>query len=307
MKTLLLLNCLLFSFAGFAQLAPVTVRTEPGPDRTYTIYAENKSDADYTVKLMFNLIGYTTNLSGNPGFAIATKGSSVVAKLSPDKMASSPTFTYTYQYFPGPALRKAPDTSVAYLLPGTAGNMLVVSGVRNFLDAINQKSSDNYFASSFMYQFGDTICATRAGTVYESFDGVKEGEANDQFYKRERNRLSVQHRDGTLSEYSMLAPIKLLVADGDNVVPGQPLAVFNKDSDKYILLYAVRYLEEKRLHKTIDLAKPPDYYIYLHPLFYTGESAAGIVQSGKTYTVAHNKEIIAKELSKKEKKKLGLQ
>jgi hypothetical protein len=47
------------------------------------------------------------------------------------------------------------------------------------------------------------------------------------------------------------------------------------------------------------------YYINLPMHFFTGENGIA-VQANRAYTVTHPREIIAAELSKKEKKKLGL-
>jgi hypothetical protein len=305
MKNLILISLVVLAIPVFSQTAPITVRYEQNSDRTVSIYADNSSDADYTIKLMLSMTGMASNTS-NPALLRVSKGSTQLAKLTPEKNSGMPSWKYSYQYFPGLPFRKAPDTSVVYLLPGTEGNILVVGGITDLPQMFGQKSTSNNFTTPFLYQYGDTICASRAGIVYEAYNGAIIGEKNNQILSTERNKLNIQHKDGTLSHYTVLSPIKLLVGDGQYVVPGQPLAVFNKESDKYIMMLNIRYLDEKALSKEVDLANPSSYYISLRPLFYS-DGAATSLKPGKNHTVVYSKEVIAKELSKKEKKKLGLE
>jgi hypothetical protein len=310
MKNQLLIFCFaLLSANAFSQTTLITCRTQTNSDQSVIIYADNKSDADYTVKLYLSLTGYTSTLSPNPGLVrVPGKGSTQIAKITPDKTGALASWSYRYQYYPGVSFRKTPDTSITYLLPGTAGNMLVASGVTNMQQLMGQKVTDNNISTGFMYQLGDTICAARAGTVYESYSGATEGEKFDQTFNRSaRNQLHVQHKDGSISHYSILAPIKLLVSDGEHVVPGQPLAVFNKEAEKYTMLYSVYYIEEKKLMKEIEDPTKPDFWGYLQPAFLVGGTTTREIAPGKTYTVEFNNEVIARELSKKEKKNLGLQ
>jgi hypothetical protein len=218
-----------------------------------------------------------------------------------------------YTYYPGTTIRRAPDSSFVYLLPGTEGTRLRVSRVTYVGERFGQKSQDNFSATGFIYKMGDTICASRAGTVYDCSDAIKEGEKGTEWYKRDRNRINIQQKDGTLANYSILSPIQLLVAPGDYVVPGQPLAVFNKESEKYNVLLSVFYLDEKKTlvdNTSTSSEKLPSAYTYLSTAFYvdptdkTG-SPAGL-EISKYYISAHPKEIVATELSKKDKKKLGL-
>ena len=119
---------------------------------------------------------------------------------------------------------------------------------------------------------GDTICAARAGTVYDCSDEAKDGEKGNQYYsKNNRNKIGIQHKDGSMAHYSILAPIQLLVEAGDNVIPGQPLAVFNKESEKYTVLFSVNYLDEKRITVDVNNNDPQmpvaSPYLYLPAFF----------------------------------------
>ena len=298
---LLFISCLLLWGNAFAQVQLITVKPEQNADRSITLYAESIAYADYTVRLGLTINGFS---STPPRIVTVGKGRTQLTKLVPDRNNNTPAYSYQIRYFAGVAFRKKPDTTIQYLLPGTEGNMVRVTRVDAIAKTIGTKTPDNYFGTGFMFQLEDTICATRAGTVYETYDGAVEGEKNNQLFNSNRNKISIEHKDGSLSHYSLLAPIKLLVSDGDYVVPGQPLAIFNKESDKYMLLYSVNYLDEKSLIPDM----PPVnnlYYKYLAPVFFVGNDVTMDLE--KSYTITYSKEVIGQELSKKDKKKLGIQ
>ena len=93
---------------------------------------------------------------------------------------------------------------------------------------------------------------------------VSEGEKSTEFYKSERNKIAIQHKDGSIGAYSILAPIKFSAGLGDYVIPGQALAVFNKESEKYLVLFSTYYLDKKKLLTENNTGKipAPSYFAY---------------------------------------------
>ncbi|MES2372404.1 MAG: hypothetical protein V4557_07480 [Bacteroidota bacterium] len=317
----LLLLFMLFVLNGFSQQRLITCSSERNPDNTVSIYADAQISGEYTVKITFtDFQGYACSMmntyrSGGSEIGLATvfRGRREIAKLTPVKNASMYSSSYNYTYYPGTTVRKTPDSSFVYLLPGTEGTRLRVSGVTYIGERFGQKSQENFSAVGFIYKLGDTICASRAGTIYDCSDAIKEGERGSEWYKSNRNRIAIQQKDGTLAHYSILSPIQLLVEAGDYVVPGQPLAVFNKTSEKYNVMFSVYYLDEKKI--LVDNTKSsserlPGAYTYLSTAFYLEPTDKATSPTGleisKQYVTAHPKEIVATELSKKDKKKLGL-
>jgi len=189
--------------------------------------------------------------------------------------------------------------------------VLRISKVSSVANRLGQKNANEFYGTGFIYGTGDTICAARAGTVYECSDEIKEGEKGNEVYHSNRNRVRIQHKDGTLSHYSIRAPIKLLVAEGDYVVPGQPIAVFNKESERYEVLFSVEYLDEKRVMagNTSDASANLVYYFSLPTVFCVNEDGQTnpLTVMNQTFKISHPKQFIGLELSKKQKKKLGLQ
>jgi len=310
-RAILITGLSLFFHQGiFSQERLIVCSSERNADKTYSIYADSKAFADYTVKLTFStLTGYSTTMT--PGnFRTVGTGRTLLTRLTPvNNSYGSHSFNYSYRYFPGRPFTRVPDTNFVYLMPSTPGNSLRIAKVGSIEERLGQKRTEEFHAAGFIYKMGDTICASRGGIVYVATDDDKEGEKKDQTYSDKRNKISIEQRDGTLCHYAILAPIQLLVTPGDRVVPGQPLAIFNKESDKYHVFMSVTYLDEKRLSEDRTepgAARPPTFYIEVPMQFFRGENNKESLQVHSTYVVAHPKEVIGAEMSKKERKKLGL-
>ena len=310
--SLFFFNCLF----SFSQSGLITCSTQSNPDRSVSIYANSPAAAEYTVKLTFStLSGYTSRSFVVPSVALVSvnPGYMEIMKLTPDN-TNNLSLPYKYQYFPGKAFKKMPDTSFEYLLPATNGKQLSVARVSfqttSLSDRIGINIGTDYRGTGFIYKPGDTICASRAGIVFECSDTMREAEKTETVYNRGRNRVAIEHRDGTPGIYEVLAPIKLLMSVGDEVFPGQPLAVFNNDSGRNLVLFSTCYLDEKKilLSDNIFDNSSPVHFIYMPTHFYADENdRLTKLRIAKQYTVQHPKDIIATEMNKKEKKKFGFQ
>jgi hypothetical protein len=301
----------LFSFSSlysFSQPRLITCTTQNNPDRSVSIYANSLAYAEYTLKVTFtSLEGFTTRSLTTSNIALVTVGTGnrEVIKLTPGISARNYSLQYRTQYFPGRAFHRMPDTSFQYLLPSGTGKHLHVSQVSSTVSLLSQRLGTEFRGTGFVYKLNDTICASRAGTVFECSDTAKQGEKAGMVFSSGRNRISVEHRDGTLGIYAMTAPIQLLVSPGDEVFPGQPLAIFNKESEKYILLFSICYLDEKKLLSDNSFDNTV-YFIYMPTYFYENENEPStVLQVNKEYMVQHPGNIIAAEMTRKEKKKFG--
>ena len=297
------ITCLSAS-SSIAQSGLISVENENNPDGSISIYANNLANCKYTVKLNFNSLSGFNNMAGlNPLIANINGGRTQIIKLTPDQNAGGRSLNYSYTYYPGIAFRKAPNNYAHYILPITAGKTTLVTKVTSLSTIISQKQDANFYAQGFTYNLGDTICATRAGIVYNINDQLKQGEGGNTVFTDSRNKIYIQHKDGTLGFYSILAPINCLVQNGDFVTPGQPIAIFNKAAEKYTLLFSTHYLDEGKIR--VENAR--DYLIALPTYYYLNENAlTTTLAENQKYDCIQSLPIIAEELSKKEKKKLGI-
>lgn len=286
----------------FAQNNLITLSTETNSvDGVVSLNALSTATGTYTLKIKLNVTGYLNNYS-NPYYKTITQGSSLICKFTPDKSASMSGIGYNYTYFAGTAFRKAPANYLHYILPISETKTTTAIPVNKLSSVLKQTTDNQFEGQGFTFEKGDTIYASRAGLVYNINDQIKIGESKDKSYSAERNKILIQHRDGTLAQYTTLAPIKSLVEVGDNVIPGQPIAFFDATAEKYIMLLSVYYLDEKK----INIDSPREIYNPLPIYFYLNENnLSTTLVDGQKYDAIRSSVIIAEELSKKEKKKFG--
>jgi len=120
----------------------------------------------------------------------------------------------------------------------------------------------------------------------------------------------IEHEDGTLARYNVLKKGSIKVVPGQTVYAHTPIAIagtYNLGRNSQVS-FTVCYLSEDNLdnsgRQTMKTKK--NYYSYIDPIFHTTDGDVRL-KSNQTYTADLNNEIITKELSKKEKKKLETQ
>jgi len=301
---------IVFSFSGISASAQrlISFKTETNPDRTVSIYANSQAYGEYTGRISFtSLSGFTTRSMTTQDIAIVriNRGNAEVMRFTRENSFTGPSLQYKTQYFPGRSFRKMPDTTFEYLIPSNAGNRVRVTGISSTVSPLSQKLGGEYRGTAFACKLNDTICAARGGIVFFTSDTALEAEKKETAYKSGRNRVEIQHRDGTLGNYGISSPIKLLVSSGDEVIPGQPLAVFNTESEKYRLYFSISYLDEEKLIADIGFNNNL-YYVYMPAYFYGSENERpGNLQLGKEYIALRSAAIVSSEMTKREKKKFG--
>jgi len=302
-KLITLLAIVIFITPVKSQSNLITLETENNADGSITLNANNPASTRYTIKVNFtSLTGFLNTGISNPYINSIGTGKVQVTKLTPDKNAGSRSLGYTYSYYAGMAYRKPPSNFTHYILPISVGKTTKVTKVEELRSILGQKSEATYYSQAFSYVLGDTICATRAGYVYNINDELKQGEGGNTVFTNNRNKIYIEHKDGTLGYYTILSPINCLVQNGDFVIPGQAIAVFNKESEKYRILFSVFYLDEEK----IRVEKPTDVYNTMSTNYYLNENANSttLIENQK-YESVRSIEIITEELSKREKKKFG--
>ncbi len=267
---------------------------------SYRIMAELTKHGSYTVSLTFQqLTGLTCSEGiGNIISTLNGLGIQQIATLNPIGNIS-PHFTYSYTSWVGKSINKL-DSLYPYLLPGTTSTSIKTSGVY-FLGDLIGKGYGEFYAMGFLYNLGDTICATRGGLVYDVFDKAEPRKEGEVFSTKTRNLISIEHNDGTLARYNILSEIKMLVQIGDKVIPGQPLAVFEKQGPDYTMIFDLYYLNLR------ETGKGATNYFTTRPRFVLGSNEIALASAYTQYApIIHPIEIITKELSNREIKKLGL-
>jgi len=295
-KLITLLTCISITCTLLAQ--DPRVYTESDGKGGVRLMAEKKKPGTVTIEVNFSeLTGY--RLSGSNPLVQTVNGTvSNIGNLTRESNGFSFNYRYTYKTYPGKNMSKA-DTLFPYLMPVKAGNNAITSG-SYYIGEVVGKKSNNYYAIGFNFPVDDTVFATRAGTITTATNAEAERGDHELYNAKARGNINIEHEDGTLARYNFIHPINLLVEPGDFVIPGQPIAVFSGSQNSNTLLFSVSYLD---LKFTDDNGS---HYKAVRPRFYIDANQTDVLLPGKNYISLHPYEIITKELSSKQKKKLGL-
>lgn len=299
-------GCLLvfcgLSLTSFSQ-SDLRVYSEPDnfKKNSLRLMAEKKKPGSFTCTVIFmQLIGYRCS-EGGDNFTVTVSGSDLqqIATLTPIENATSYALSYNYHTYRGRSISKL-DSLYPYLLPRTPGKSIKTSGTY-FIGDLFGKSNSEFYAMGFQYQLGDTICATRAGIVYDASENAAQRKENELFNSNSRNNIFIEHNDGTIARYNVQGSIKLIVNIGDKVIPGQPIAVFNKEDKIYSVIFDVFYLNMK------SKSEAGTNYFTVRPRFLLSPDKIELANAFSNYPeVIHPNEIVIKELTNREIKKLGL-
>lgn len=295
-KILALFSCLYISSNVRAQ--DPRVYTESDGKGGVRLMAEKKKHGTVTIELTFSeLNGY--RLSGsNPLVQTINATVSNIGTLTRELNGFNFSYRYSYKSFMGKNMSKA-DSLFPYLMPVKAGNTVITSGTY-YIGEIVGKKSTNYYAIGFTFPVDDTVFAARAGTITTTTNAETERGDHELYNVKSRGNITIEQEDGTIARYNFIHPITTLVEPGDFVIPGQAIAVFSGSQNSNTLLFSVSYLDLK------FIADNGSHYKMVRPRFYIDANQTDVLLPGKNYVSTHPYEIITKELSSKQKKKLGL-
>jgi hypothetical protein len=251
--------------------SPVTLRVEH-TGNTFVFYAENKSYYPYNFELSFTkLVNLTPRTAGEK--RILKHGSSRILKLTIENEELAPDYGYSISYSMGDPSRQA-DESFPYLMPISPG--------KKFERHSTIEDGRNVFLiNAFKLAPGDTIYAIRKGFV------AALPEENHQIDKLHTGALEIIHEDGSVALYRNIT--RPLLKYNQEVYPGQPVGIVEQASFFIVSVHAFTESQVKAL--SIKFVSEDQ------NLFSFRDLPPG-------QTVQHPVNIIEKELSAKEIKKL---
>ncbi len=297
----ILLIVLLNSFnCTFAQRSEIEIERTQNLDNSATLSYKKNIPGTVFLKIDFNNV-YNSDVSYFE--QVLTFDSGTLTRVIPIEKDKSVNFGYSFSYLkinPKPKV----DSTFIYLLPFKKGKKIQIFEADNayefYLGKKKEKTWKSYFVRS---NVPDTVCAIRKGIVVEVINEHKTDITDNFEFTSRKNRIKVEHPDGTYAVYNGLKQHSFMVKLGDVIYPNTPLAVLDFFKEKsYAFHFSINYI------KSIDRSAFSDsskiYNEYLTPYFVSAEGNQKVT-SGNTYTVEVNDEIIQKELTKREIKKLN--
>ncbi len=290
----ILISILIFAFS-IPVFSQVTVLSEyQGED--VIIEARADEPGSYTVELIFSeLSGFQTIFGDKAVFAF-TYPFTGTYRLK--REGTQPTrCNFRYRFNRGKYNAK-PDKDYPYLLPVKAGKVVGVNKFTNIAHTLRKTTTDSILGMTFNYMETDTVYAIRSGLVVKIENRQQDAKQVDHkhttYDRPSRSITTVEHKDGTIVRYVCITEADNLLQPGDRVIAGQPIALFTNREQTHPRLG----IQISSVDKTLK-------HVILIPSFYTEEGVQKL-DFNQRYRGVSSEEIIKKELTKQEKKKLGL-
>lgn len=287
MQKLLLLLFLTFLFNELnAQLVEVRADYTSIGDVQFSAY--NNTSAPLYLNINFADLENTTFDEPLPYVKLIEPGFNNLFMLQRRLDADVPRFNYdikTYRSNPMAIV----DLDYPYLIPLEPGKTAEVFDVKSIAGFWGNKEPKSWNVTGFTVKPGDNVYASRTGTVAEITGNERKGDPMT-WYHTWNNSLTVLQPDGTLIVYRNVDVKNKELEVGERILAGQYIGEVVSRADELILLIFQHSLND-------------DEPRFIIPQFVTSEKKAELLVPAKQYNVVHPKEIVTREMTKKEKRK----
>lgn len=290
-------SLLFLFFLGYSTVfAQVKLESEQDKDGNVTIYANNTEVIPYSMVVDFTTLMNLTSSGGRTVFAVANPGRSVVARLKKTNANQSSSYNYSTKLYKGSYLDKSKEEPV-YLIPVQEGQKVRMQPMTNVVNVYKKESENtSYVGTAFYLEESTTICAPRKGIVSDmKMDTQLKG--NNLSFDASDNFIEIYHEDGTFTKLMVLESGSEKVKIGEVVFPGQALA--SSSGEKYSSGRHVRMVQS-RLNKVDREIRQELIPVKL----FDGEKEVSSNQAVSELIASHPENLISKEMSKKELKRL---
>jgi hypothetical protein len=207
------------------------------------------------------------------------------------------------------------DTSFVYLLPFAQGKTVQALEQTNVNEVyFNQERPKGWKSYLFRGDGLDSVFAVRKGIVIDVINNFEYDTAAS--YTSKTNVVIVEHPDGSIASYKGFKKNGIVVKEGDEILPHAFLGTIGSDAlghKKYLSLmvyyFTISDLDEKiakttavtGIRFTTETGPKTTKTIFTTPRFLTEAGTAALVNAQK-YITAISKEVMTKEMTRKEKK-----
>ncbi|WP_075601897.1 hypothetical protein [Saccharicrinis aurantiacus] len=286
-----------------AQSKTITVDYKYNDDRSIDFTYTKSKPGTYYLTFEFTKL---ENSSSSHIIQQKVQGASgTLFTLTPIDEQKGISFGYKFHYILGDPYARI-DKEFPYCLPFKSGKSLKVmeSSLINekYFGAKKSKTWKSYSVRRLKQ---DTVCCMRKGTVIEIVDEHSPDLSVKKSYTSKRNRIVVEHNDGTYASYKGFEKGGIFVELGQVVYPQTDLGILSKFTEDYCLLhFAVYYLSDadEEFKEDVKMSDTQSRYHYLTPYFISDRGTLQLINT-HNYSVVLNNEILTKEFTRREKKK----
>lgn len=296
---LLLLVIVFYSQSTFSQ-EDLIVDYKINEDNSVDFNYKKTQPGSYFIIVNFAHISncYTTRYKG-----VVKSNSGQLFKLQPIDANQCIDFTYNVSYIRGIPNPKV-DSLFAYTLPFARNKEIVIEEAVNLGESLlNHERPSKWKVYIVNSHIADTIFCMRKGIVVDIIDQYSNSNLEDTVYTSNQNSITIEHKDGTCAFYSGFKKDGITVKLGQTVYPQTKLGILNElNPNFYQLSFFVFYTRNNSLERIDKYNAQSNYNEYLTPLFNTSGGVEKI-ESGKSYTVYFDSDILQYEFTRKEKRK----
>lgn len=287
----------------FAQTVPGLriVAEQVGKNVVFRV-AEKSYPGSETVFLTLDRVENCSTTPGTRTFTVRSDGQTLLT-LQPVNEAYGVVYGYSYRFVEG-LVDPPVDTTFVYRMPCSTLAPVRVGAMWNVYDIDKRLENRKLLGYYFYLSEGDTVYAARRGIVTQVERRRRPGpdDAGVSF-TTETSKIVVEHPDGSFARYTSLDGDRLFVGEGDEVFPSTPLALAGSyDGSGYQVCLQLFWLTPNP-----DAAQRQRMrYVWRHffPPFATTEGVV-VPVSGRSYTPLATRELLTREMSRKELKRLN--
>lgn len=305
MKTLvLIIHCLFFFHSVLSAQQIVEVKYEADSKGDYKFSCENRGYCNYIVEVTFaNLQNLRADFK-LPFVGNVRPGSNLLFTLTKENSGLPSDFRFNYRYVKG-CIKPKVNTGYTYLLPVASGKEVQSHEMDYFLKTyMNEPAPKDWYAIAIKMKAGDTVYASRRGTVTEVKDNANLKESGYAMASAD-NYIEVYHADCSFARYQVLKDKSIFVKAGQFVEAGDPIGIVG--GEKYVmgphLRFCVYYIIDKDAFADYDKADRRSRFAYVPVQFWTKDTGKLNLVNDSKYISEHPTALITQEMNKRELKR----
>lgn len=280
----------------------IEITFERKSDKSIDFYYQKNVPGSYFITLEFNELTNCNNSRTHQ--KVIKRNSGTLLKLKPSNSNKGISFSYKISYVMGNPNPKL-NNNIIYALPFKTGKSVKIMEASNVGEKFFGSKKPIDWKSFVVYsKEPDTIYAMRKGIVVKIIDKYENDDKLIKTYTSKRNRIIIEHKDGTYASYEGFDKNQIFVKLGQKVYPHTILGKLEKfNKTNYRLDFNTFHYLENLLDDTETTLKNRNHKTkYLNPKFFT-DNVIKKIESKQNYNVSFNEEIKLQEFSRREKKK----
>ena len=302
MKIKLILILLLMPFVSIGQDL-IEVDYVKNQDNSLSFNFSKKNPGTYFLIIDFKSLRNTE--SSKRQTKILKYNNGPLFKLKPNSANQQIEFQWSYKYYKGNINSKI-KPNFKYILPFKKGETVtpveLFSVEKVYFDSELPKGWKSY---SFSFDETKSVKAIRKGVVVDIKNNFEIDTLKIVDYYSNQNSISVEHKDGTVANYTGFNKNKINVKLGETVFPQTELGELAKFDSRslYRLYLSLSYYKTINGKSLNNINSSDDYKIlYLTPKFFQNGELIEL-KNGNNYKVQFDEKTLYMEMRKREIKK----